>query len=82
MANGKSPRVASPRKQVTPKPSPANNNEVKTDTLLDLEAEIRRRAYELYEKRGCTPGHEDDDWLVAEGEIKARFHLLASSARA
>ena len=80
MANGKSPRVASPRKQVTPKPNAVN--EVKNDTSFDLEAEIRRRAYQLYEMRGCTPGHEAEDWLVAEGEIKARFNLLASSAMA
>ena len=39
---------------------------------FDLESEIRRRAYELYEQRGCTPGQENEDWLVAEREIKAR----------
>ena len=33
--------------------------------------EIRRRAYELYEQRGHTPGHENEDWLVAEQEILA-----------
>src|ERR1700752_282072 len=38
----------------------------------DLEAEIRRRAYELYEKRGCTPGREEEDWFVAEREIIGR----------
>ncbi len=40
----------------------------------DLEAEIRSRAYELYEMRGCTPGHEDEDWFVAEREIIARHN--------
>jgi hypothetical protein len=80
MANGKSPRVASPRKQIAPKPNLVN--EVKNDSSFDLETEIRRRAYQLYEMRGCIPGHEDEDWLVAEGEVKARFNLLASSARA
>jgi hypothetical protein len=44
----------------------------------DLEAEIRRRAYELYERRGCTPGHENEDWLVAEREVVERYqHQLA-----
>jgi len=38
----------------------------------ELEAEIRVRAYELYEERGRTPGHEADDWLVAEREIRSR----------
>lgn len=41
-------------------------------TSGDLETEIRRRAYELYERRGRTPGHESEDWLVAEQEIAAR----------
>jgi len=41
-------------------------------STADLEAEIRRRAYELYEKRGYTPGHEDEDWLVAEREVLSR----------
>jgi hypothetical protein len=39
----------------------------------DLESEIRRRAYELYERRGCEPGHENEDWLVAEREVVARY---------
>ena len=38
----------------------------------DLEAEIRFRAYELYEQRGCTPGQEADDWIAAEREILSR----------
>jgi hypothetical protein len=49
--------------------------EIKTNgDSLDLEAEIRRRAYELYEQRGRTPGHEGEDWVVAEREIVARYH--------
>jgi hypothetical protein len=38
-----------------------------------LEEEIRRRAYELYEQRGCTPGRESDDWLLAEQEVVSRY---------
>lgn len=38
-----------------------------------LEEEIRRRAYELYEQRGRTPGREGEDWLRAEREIVARY---------
>jgi len=41
---------------------------------INLEAEIRQRAYELYEQRGCTGGHEDEDWLVAEREVMARYN--------
>jgi len=38
----------------------------------DMEEQIRMRAYELYEERGCTPGHEDDDWLTAERQVMAK----------
>jgi len=41
-------------------------------TPIDLEAQIRQRAYELYEERGCTPGNENDDWFQAEREVLAR----------
>jgi hypothetical protein len=30
---------------------------------------IRRRAYELYEKRGREDGHAEEDWLRAETEV-------------
>jgi len=42
-------------------------------TQIDLEAQIRQRAYQLYEERGCTPGQQDDDWLRAEQEIRAHL---------
>jgi hypothetical protein len=40
----------------------------------ELDAAIRQRAYELYQERGCTPGNENDDWLRAEREVKARHN--------
>jgi len=33
---------------------------------------IARRAYELYLARGSEPGHEVEDWLQAEAELKAQ----------
>lgn len=35
----------------------------------EVEQQIRTRAYELYEGRGRTDGHDVDDWLRAESEI-------------
>ena len=32
---------------------------------------IEHRAYELYLDRGSNPGHDFDDWLQAERELKA-----------
>lgn len=37
---------------------------------LPLEERIRRRAYELYLKRGNQPGSDLDDWLQAEEQIR------------
>ncbi len=37
--------------------------------MLPREERIRRRAYELYLRRGNQPGSEIDDWLQAEREI-------------
>lgn len=35
----------------------------------ELQDQIRRRAYELYEQRGSNHGHEVSDWLQAESEV-------------
>lgn len=35
-----------------------------------VEHQIRCRAYELYEQRGGTDGHDLQDWLQAESEIR------------
>ena len=40
---------------------------------INVEEEIRRRAYELYEQRGHSLGHDKDDWLVAEQEVLRRY---------
>ncbi len=39
---------------------------------IGLEDQIRLRAYELYEARGCRDGHEMEDWLQAEAELKEK----------
>ena len=38
---------------------------------INLEEQIRQRAYELYEARGRGEGHDLDDWLQAEAEVAA-----------
>jgi DUF2934 family protein len=49
---------------------------------INLEDEIRRRAYEIYQARGCTPGDEHEDWLAAEREIRARYPYQGQQQRA
>ena len=44
---------------VTPAQQPNTNRQ----------AEIARRAYELYLERGCANGQDLDDWLRAEREL-------------
>lgn len=41
---------------------------------INLEEEIRRFAYLLSERRGFKPGHEAEDWLAAEHEVRERYH--------
>jgi hypothetical protein len=41
---------------------------------INLDEEIRRRAYELWEQRGHEPGHENEHWLLAEQEITSRYN--------
>ena len=49
-----------------PAPAHAKKSTIKT---LSPENEIRRRAYELYVRRGNQSGSELDDWLQAEKEF-------------
>jgi hypothetical protein len=44
-------------------------NATAPETHPNLEEQIRRRAYELYEERGREDGRDLDDWLRAEAEI-------------
>jgi hypothetical protein len=39
-------------------------------TVEDRTDLIRKRAYELYLRRGCSPGSEIEDWLLAEREVE------------
>jgi hypothetical protein len=85
MAKAKSPRNgASLSKPVASTPAgaataPALAPEAAGNRPTDLVDEIRQRAYELFQQRGCTPGHEDEDWLVAEREIRARHNVQKSA---
>ncbi len=43
---------------------PTHLSEQRTD------ADMSRRAFELYEARGCHDGHDVEDWLQAERELR------------
>ncbi len=40
---------------------------------INVEDEIRRRAYELYKQRGTATGSAAEDWLAAEREVRQRY---------
>ena len=80
MARVKTPGNGNTRKkQVATMPTLNPPESKQNSSATDLEVEIRRRAYELYEERGYTPGHEDEDWLVAEQEVLARSNQQQSA---
>ena len=63
----------------TQPPKPSRPAIVKSDNRanlvpINLEDEIRRLAYLLSERRGFEPGHETEDWLTAEREVRQRYH--------
>lgn len=42
-------------------------------TPVNLEEEVRRRAYEIYQQRAGAPGNQQEDWLNAEREVRKRY---------
>lgn len=81
-APGSATEKVTPEAKVTPtlraNSEPRKMEVVKTDSRknlvpINLEDEIRRRAYELYQQRGSASGNEADDWLAAEREVRQRY---------
>jgi Protein of unknown function (DUF2934) len=58
------PASATPTRLITTDPT--------TGSASDLQEQIRRRAFELYEERGRADGHDVADWLQAELEVTQR----------
>jgi hypothetical protein len=64
------PKVTpAPRKFEVRRPEPRKNV-----VPINIEDEIRRRAYELYQQRQPGSGSEAEDWLTAEREVRQRYH--------
>jgi len=43
--------------------------------------EVARRAYDLFLARGCEHGHDLDDWLQAERELRSTLNATTRRAR-
>jgi hypothetical protein len=94
MAKAKTPRTpkqpitpvetnvtAMPETKVTKAPeirTAAEPKKISPPTPINVEEEIRRRAYELSEQRGFMPGHDVDDWFIAEQEVMARYRQASA----
>ena len=39
--------------------------------------EVQKRAFAIFEARGGAPGHELQDWLLAEAEIRTEIALIS-----
>ena len=70
------PEAKVPTAKVAPEPSKLEV--VKSDARrnlvpINLDEEIRKRAFELYQQRGAVAGNEAQDWLTAEREVRQRY---------
>jgi hypothetical protein len=75
------PKKSEPKKTVR-KPEIVRTDSRATLVPINLEEEIRRLAYLYSERRGFTPGHETEDWLAAEHEVRLRYHQQSAAASA
>jgi Protein of unknown function (DUF2934) len=48
-----------------------------TTRTVDLQEEIRLRAYEFFQQRGYEHGADFEDWIRAEKEVLSRFNVAA-----
>lgn len=70
--------MAAETKRTEPRKTVRKPEIVKTEARANLvpinvEEEVRRLAYLLAERRGFEPGHEAEDWLAAEREVRQRY---------
>jgi hypothetical protein len=81
--SGPEPKSVEPRKLEMVKNEPRKNvvpiNRAPINLPVNLEDEIRRRAYEIYLERGTAAGSEAEDWLAAEREVRQRYQKQQSA---
>ena len=86
------PRVSRPDTVMTKNPgkksnkasAPASSRSPKKRTTPPAQVthgEVARRAYDLFLARGCEHGHDLDDWLQAERELRGRPSATTRRAR-
>ncbi len=73
MAKAKTPRNTTSVTSIGRKPSEVKELRKPSTGNGNLEEEIRRRAYELFQERGGEHGRHHEDWLRAEAEVRAHY---------
>jgi hypothetical protein len=69
------PEAKKPELRPTPRKPEIVKSEPRANLLpINLEEEVRRLAYLFSERRGFEAGHEAEDWLNAEREVRQRYH--------
>jgi hypothetical protein len=58
-----------PKAPIVPPSKSSPGQLAMTPHAVPSDSKIRERAYELYERRGCEPGQDEQDWLYAEREL-------------
>ncbi len=53
-------------------------SEPQNASAADMEDQIRRRAYQIYEARGSEHGRDMQDWLEAEQELQTKAKSAAA----
>ncbi|MCG8605365.1 DUF2934 domain-containing protein [bacterium] len=63
--------MATARKSSAPAGRKVNPKRISQSATVN-EIAIRERAYQLFEARGFEHGHDIEDWVAAEKELKKR----------
>jgi hypothetical protein len=70
--------MATPRRRRTDTRSPGTGAEALPDVPILTHDDIARRAFELYRDRGGEHGHDFDDWIEAERELRDAVRIVES----
>ena len=66
MASRKTPTTSTINRETTSAPKRAQ----RVDSIDIDVREVARRAYARFTERGCEHGHDVEDWLEAEAELR------------
>jgi hypothetical protein len=79
MSKARTPRTTTTTRKSRKKTNgelPAVEVKIDLQPSLNLEEEIRRRAYELYLQRAGRPGNPHEDWFRAEQQVRMQMAKL------